>query len=1017
MLRALRIIARIAFVGIVVGTIGVGAFIAITLAHFSRDLPDLQQIANYVPATGSKVYAANGTLMSQFELEHRIPVQLANVPKLVIQAFLAAEDRDFYSHNGVNPGAIFRAGLADVMRMHRGQRPMGASTITQQVVRHFLLTNEVSVGRKIKEALLAYRIEKALSKDRILEIYLNEIYLGAGAYGVAAAADTYFQKPLDQLSLSEIAFLATLPKAPNNYNPFRHPEAAKARRDWVLAGMAEIGAVTQVQAKSASAEPIGAHLRNDLVGGPTGYFAEEVRRELIGRFGEKAVYEGGLTARTSFDPNYQQMSEVAFRNGLVAYDRRHGWRGPVNHQPTPAAAEAALLTMAPPAGIAPWQLAAVTEVDAGGASIAVKGGGTGRISVEELRWARRTIADQQLGAYVRQPRDVVEPGDIILVEAMSNNVGPASAGRGRRAIPVAATSAVPAYGLRQIPDVSGGIVVSDPQTGRVYAMVGGWSFQQSQFNRATQAQRQPGSAFKPFVYVTAMQNGFTPSSVVDDAPISIPQGPGLPPWSPGNYEGDYVGPTTLDDALTHSRNLVTARLATMIGLPPIAQTVEAFDVMDHMPLYYSMTLGAGDTTLLRMTNAYAMLDNGGHWLLPSVIDTVQDRDGHVIYQKGVNGCAACYVAAGQRNAADNSALYHAGGAPSGATQVAGASYADNPIVYKPTKPDPLVEPTADAEIISMMQDVVQKGTGTEVAKVGKPIAGKTGTTSDFFDAWFVGFTPDLAAGVYVGFDDPRTLGNGEVGGRVAAPIFRDFMMAALKDKPAKPFAPPEGAEVDAATTSNANSGRTKLAKLNPDDDPANLPGDGSTTGAMSIPGGGSNASPNGDYSYNLANTPDNTVSVNNVPDAGRARRNGRGYPSTQPDDAAAWSPGYAVPPTYAPAPQNAYAPNPQTQTYAATPPASYGVPGYTNPGYYGTPTYGAQTYGSQTYGSQTYGSQTYGSAGYGSSGYGGSTGYRSYGYAPAPTTYGAPYGAPGYGRGYAAPAGSVRPLAGTGGLY
>jgi penicillin-binding protein 1A len=807
MLRVLRRIACAVFVLIVVAALGVGGFVGITLARFGRGLPDTQHLVNYVPATGSKVYAGDGALMTEFESEHRIPVSIDKVPRMVIQAFLAAEDRDFYTHNGVDLGAIFRAAMTDLLRLQRGQRPIGASTITQQVVRHFLLTNEVSVSRKIKEAILAYRIERTLSKNRILEIYLNEIYLGAGAYGVAAAADTYFQKPLDQLTLAEAAFLAALPKAPNNYNPIRHAAAARARRNWVLAGMADVGWVSAAEAKAAIAEPLGINLRSvppgDQAEGQSGYITEEVRRELIGRFGEKSVYEGGLTVHTSYVPAYQQMAETAFRKGLVEYDRRHGWRGPLAHLASGAAAQAALSGMADPPGLGRWQLAAVTAIDGGGATIALKSGGLGRIALDELRWARRTLADQRVGAFVRSACDVVNPGDIVLVEPVATAPPPTKFRKGRPAV----FSAVANYALRQVPDVSGGTVVMDPKTGRVFALAGGWSFRQSQFDRATQAKRQPGSAIKPLVYVTALENGFTPSSVVEDAPVDIPQGPGLPSWQPGNYEGDYVGATSLEDALVHSRNLATVHVAMTIGMPAIAKTVQDFGVMDRMPLYYSMALGAGDTTLLRLTSAYAMIDNGGHWLMSSVIDLVQDRNGRILYQKGVNGCAACFVASGPRGGPDTSTLYRpTGAADPSSIYLPNASYADNALVYKPTKRDPLISEEADTELISMMQGVVQHGTGIAVAAVGKPLAGKTGTTSDWFDAWFVGFSPDLVAGVFVGFDEPRTLGDGEVGGHVAAPIFRDFMAAALKDKPATPFPIPASAAPAVASAATIASG-------------------------------------------------------------------------------------------------------------------------------------------------------------------------------------------------------------------
>jgi penicillin-binding protein 1A len=782
MLRVLRGIARVVFFVVVFVAIAAGGFVGVTLAHFGRDLPDFRSLADYQPSVGSKVYDGNGTLIAELASEHRIPVAIKQVPRLVIDAFLAAEDRDFFNHRGVDPGAILRAAFADVLRFQRGQRPIGASTITQQVVRHFLLTNELSVSRKIREAMLAYRIERNLSKSRILEIYLNEIYLGAGAYGVAAAADTYFQKPLDRLTLGEAAFLAALPKAPNNYNPIRHPAAAQARRDYVIAAMSDLGWVGAADAKAAMGQKLVVHMRGDptpeQLDAQNGYFAEEVRRELVARFGEKTVYERGLVVRTSYQPKHQQMAEAAFRKGLVEYDRRHGWRGPLNHLASGDAARTALTGTADPPAIGSWQVAAVTAVDNTGASIVLKDGGTGRIPLAELMWARKTQPDQKLGAPVRRPSDVVTPGDIVLVEAL----GPGGPAQGRRA------PAAPNYGLRQVPDVSGGVVVMDPKTGRVYALVGGWSFQQSQFDRATQAKRQPGSAFKPLVFVTALDNGFTPSSVVDDAPIEIPQGPGQQSWQPVNYEGRFVGPTTLEDALIHSRNLVTARLATMIGLPALAQTVQNFDVMDKMPLYYAMSLGAGETTLLRLTNAYAMLDNGGHWLLPSVIDVVQDRQGRILYQKGTKDCAACFIAAPSPGDSGPSASFRAAGrAEPALSPVAGAVYADNATLYRPTKPDPLISQEADEAILAMMQGVVERGTGVAVSAVGKPLAGKTGTTSDWFDAWFVGFSPDLAAGVFVGFDEPRTLGGGEVGGQVAAPIFRDFMKEALKDQPAKPF--------------------------------------------------------------------------------------------------------------------------------------------------------------------------------------------------------------------------------------
>ena len=648
------------------------------------------------------------------------------------------------------------------------------------------------------------------------------------------------------------------------------------------------------------------------------------------------MYECGLRVRTSYTAGYQQMAEAAFRKGLVEYDRRQGWRGPVTHLACAAVAQKALAATADPPGIGAWQLAAVTGTDAGGATLLLKNGAGGRIPMSELSWARRTSQDQRLGAGVRRASDVVNPGDIVLVEPLAAAAPPH--GRGRHGAAPTAGS----YGLRQIPDVSGGVVVMDPKTGRVFAMVGGWSFQQSQFNRATQAKRQPGSSFKPFVYVTALQDGFTPWSAVEDSPVEIPQGPGLAAWQPANYEGNFVGTTSLEDALIHSRNLATVHVAMTIGLPAIAKTVQDFDIMDKMPLYYSMALGAGETTLLRLTSAYAMLDNDGHWLLPSVIDTVQDRDGKVLYQKGVSGCPACFVAAGPHTGSDASPLYKAAGPPSpSALNLTNANYAENAVLYRPTKRDPLVTPEADADLIAMMLGVVQRGTGIEVAKVGKPLAGKTGTTSDWFDAWFVGFSPDLVAGVYVGFDDPRTLGEGEVGGHVAAPIFRDFMTAALKDKPAKPF--PVPARV--APMLASYPGAADDAGAVPPGSPADV--------ATLAPDTASDGNPDEDD------------------DTPKRKRAERGYPN------------YAVPPgaAYPVPPWQGYA-APRGRGYASAGAQTYPAPWGAG---YGAPSYGA--YGA-------YGS--YG--GYGAYGGGAPSAYGRAPQYPAPSSWG-PAPSPRYGTG------------------
>ena len=751
---------RFVFVWTVLAAIAGGVFVGLTIWHFGRDLPDYQQLAHYQPAITTRVHAGDGRLLAEYAAERRVFVPIAAIPKRVIHAFISAEDKNFYSHHGVDPLSMIRAALTDVGRWRSNRRPVGASTITQQVAKNMLLSNELSIARKVKEILLATRIDEAMSKDQILELYLNEIYLGAGAYGVASAALTYFDKSLDELTLGEAAFLAGLPKAPNNYNPLRFPQAAKARRDWVLDRMAEDGNASEAEIAKAKAEPLTMRRREEaeIVSSP--YFAEEVRRELLARYGEKALYQSGLSVRTSLDARLQAAVDKALRNGLITYDRGHGgWRGAVGHiQPGPGW-PARLAAEALPAGAATvgWQLAVVLDTEKAGAAIGLKGGESGLIPFAQMRWARPLRDDSTLGAFPRSAADVVKPGDLVLVEKLAEEAGKPGA-------PKPATTATPLYNLCQIPEVSGALVALDPHTGRVLAMSGGFSFELSQFNRATQAKRQPGSAIKPFVYLTALENGFTPSTLVDDDPISLSQGPGLPLWTPNNYERNFMGPIPLRVALEHSRNLATAHVAAAVGMEAIGQTVEKFGIMDHMPRMYSMALGAGETTPLKLTAAYAMLDEDGKRITPTLIDRVQDRNGKTIFRADQRVCKGC----------ENVEWTH------------------QKVPSIPDNREQIADPVAAFQVVEMMEGVVQRGTGTAVKAVGKPIAGKTGTTSDWQDAWFVGFTPNLAAGVFVGYDEPVSLGAGEQAAVVAAPIFRDFMIDALKDAPPTEFRTPPG---------------------------------------------------------------------------------------------------------------------------------------------------------------------------------------------------------------------------------
>ena len=759
---------RFLFVCAVVLAIAGCGFVGVTLWYFGRDLPNYEQLANYQPPIMTRVYAGDGRLLAEYATERRVFVPIQAIPKLIVDAFISAEDKNFYSHHGVDPVSIARAAFTDIGRLRANRRPIGASTITQQVAKNMLLTNEVSIKRKVREILLATRIDAALPKDRILELYLNEIYLGGGAYGVAAASLTYFDKPLDGLTLGETAFLAGLPKAPNRYNPVRFPEAAQARRDWVIERMVEDGYVSRAAANAAEAEPIELRHRQEAEQVKAPYFAEEVRRQLLARYGEKGLYDSGLSVRTSLDPRLQAEADKALRDGLIAYDRGHeGWRGAVAHIDLEGDWAAHLAQVPVPAVVSDvgWRLAVVLRSAPGGAEIGFPDGATGHIPFSEMRWARRRYANGSLGPFPRGAGDVVKPGDVVMATPMA---APPAKDQADAKGEAEAAKAPAGFNLCQVPEVSGALVVMDPHTGRVLALSGGFSFAISQFDRATQAYRQTGSAIKPFVFLTALDHGFTPSTLVSDAPISLPQGPGLPMWSPTNYEADrFRGPTPLRVGLEQSIDTLTVRLATMIGMGPIADTIERFGIIDHVPHEYAMTLGAGLTTPLRLTTAYAMLVNGGKRVTPSLIDRVQDRNGKTIFRADDRACVGC----------------------------SDVDWHHQPMPVIPDKREQVADPGSAYQMVTMLEGVVQRGTGTAVKAVGKPIAGKTGTTNDFRDAWFEGFSPDLAAGVYVGYDDPDSLGKDETGGHVAAPIFRDFMIAALKHVPATDFRIPPGLRV------------------------------------------------------------------------------------------------------------------------------------------------------------------------------------------------------------------------------
>ncbi len=732
--------------------------------HYAADLPDYGYLKDYQPPILTRIYADDGRMMATIAAEQRVFVPIKAIPERVSGAFLSAEDQGFYTHAGVDVFGIARAALTNLQNVGRDRRPMGASTITQQVAKNMLLTNELSVARKVREMILASRLEKSLSKDRILEIYLNEIFLGNRSYGVAAAALNYFNKSLDELSLAEAAYLAALPKAPNNYHPVRDHEAAVARRNWVLSRMAEDGRVSRDEAEAAMKEPLVTRSRDEaeIVNGGD-YFTEEVRRQLVGQFGEKPVLEGGLAVKTSLDPKLQRAATEALRAGLIDYDRRErGWRGAVTKLSSLQNWQDQLKKIPVPPGGEAWLLAVVIGLNANEAELAVINGERGKIPWAEMKWARRELSPDQFGPPIKKPADVLLPGDVILVEAVKT-------GSDGKAYPEGS------YTLRQVPVVQGAIVALDPHTGRVFAMTGGFSSKITQYNRVTQAWRQPGSSFKPFVYLAALDKGFTPSSLVLDAPFEYVQGPGLPLWRPENYSQEFYGPTPLRVGIEKSRNVMTVRLANAIGMDAVVEEAKKFGIVDDMPNLLSFSLGAKETTPLRLATAYGMIVNGGKKISPSIIDRVQNREGQTIWRADARPCEGCLAGYWSQ----------------------GMATPDIPDVR-----EQIQDPRTAYQMTSMLEGVVLRGTGARLKALGFPVAGKTGTTNESRDAWFVGFTPDLVAAVYVGFDEPRSLGSHETGASVAIPVFKDFMAAAMKDKAAIPFRMPPGlrmVRVDAAT--------------------------------------------------------------------------------------------------------------------------------------------------------------------------------------------------------------------------
>lgn len=742
MLKLLSYLASMALFFLIILIIG----LTYGMTKINITIPDYRQLETYEPPVTTRLFAGDGQVMMEYAAEKRLFVPIEKIPDKVKHAFIAAEDKHFYTHSGIDYIGIVRAVLGNLKKIGTGRRPAGASTITQQVAKNFLLSSELSYTRKIKEAILARRIDKAFSKDHILELYLNEIYLGNRAYGVAAAAMNYFGKSLDDLTLDEIAYLAALPKGPNNYNPKTRYDAAVARRNWVISRMVEDGYADEKEAEEAKKRPLKVVERKSGFLKDTEYYSEEVRRTISRNFGDEALYQGGLIVRTTIDPRLQEIATKALRKGLLEYDRRHGWRGvttsiKIDENYKKSLADAKLTSGAEES----WKKAVVLKVTKDKAEIETADGATGEIPLSLLAWARHAEKGQNMGPVPTSVEQVLRKGDVIYVEKT-------------------AEKDKENYNLRQIPEIEGGMAVIDPHTGKVLALVGGFSFAKSQFNRATQAYRQTGSTFKPFVYLTALELGYSPTDLILDAPFVLDQGEGLPKWKPVNFSKKFYGLMTLRRGVELSKNLMTVRLAQDIGMDKIVDMSKRIGVNDHLAPYLSSSLGAADTRVINMVAAYAVIVNGGKKVPPYMIERIQDRKGRTIYRHEQTPCPDCNA----------------------------TKWANQPVPDFHVVREQVVDPLSAYQMTSILEGVATRGTGARLNGLHRHVAGKTGTTNETKDAWFVGFTPDLVAGVYVGYDEPISLGRSETGAHSALPIFYDFMAEALKNTPDTNFRIPEG---------------------------------------------------------------------------------------------------------------------------------------------------------------------------------------------------------------------------------
>ena len=726
---------------------------------FSADLPSTESLAKYTPPTISRIYSGEGRIVDEFAQERRLFVPADEIPELVKHAFIAAEDQRFYVHQGYDATSMIAA-FRDAI-LSRGKNVRGASTITQQVMKNFLLSGDRTGERKIKEIILAVRLEKTLSKDKILELYLNEIFLGQNSYGVAAAAQTYFNKALTELSPGEAAYLATLPKAPSDLHPVRNKDRALERRAYVLNRMAEDGYISRDVATSESAKPLLTVQNGDLPGfreslPPRDYFTDEIRRQLSGSFGEAEFFGGGLSIRATMDPELQAIAARALRTGLEKFDRGQGvWRGTGRSLPIDVLAEepawrAALIAEQNlPRDVEGWHPAVVLELTEDAARIGIEGVETAEggnwIPAEDVTWARKRLSDGTLAKKAKVPSDLVAVGDIVMVRAVTKDED----------------GSFLRWSLRQVPEVQGGFMAMGVDTGRVVAMQGGFSYQDSVFNRATQATRQPGSSFKPFVYAAALDSGFSPATIIIDAPIEVETPQGL--WTPKNASNKFYGPTPMRTGIEQSRNLMTIRIAQEIGMDVVAGYAERFGVYDRLSPFLANALGAQESTLFKMVAAYAMFANGGERVEPTLVDRVQDRFGVTVYRHDQRNCVDCQLASLDTGAA----------------------------LTITSDRERVMDAITAYQLTSMLEGAVLRGSGSGV-DLPVPVAGKTGTTNDAKDVWFIGYTSNIVAGCYLGYDQPRSLGEGAFGGTLCVPIFNEFMKEAVKKFGGTTFRVPPG---------------------------------------------------------------------------------------------------------------------------------------------------------------------------------------------------------------------------------